>query len=745
MENVELAAPLLNEVPPDPQHLSSSSVDTDDHKLHNLRWEVAFIYENTGSEKAQEARQAMTPRKLSELEVKQKERETTRQDVFRRIHEAGLQTLTFVHASKEYIVTVVRGSPESGRLEIEAERQGLRLPLKESPRSGGDGRSHVDSFVHFNPRTVKYQTYKRADKDLFPPFNSLTRQRLLKLILEGPEVVRRRALTGAVPDDAPGGAQLDLEQLVLDEVFTDIFPLHEDTERHDMKELWLKTNKKWWQVYKFMTVPNWEVRNYFGEKTAFYFLWLTHYTQWLIPLSLIGIITSIISFSTKGLGDSDFTPVYCALLIIWCDLFIETWKRKSNEHKFIWNVRDFELVEEPRKQFSGVLKRGLYTEGGHFVHVDSLNVPEEPYFSVWQRFLRRAFGLPVISSFVIATAIGTIALLAAKRTEEELLGSRFGPILAGVSNALFITIMNYVYAKVAQQLNDFENHRTNSQHEDALITKTFLFQFINSYISLFFIAFVKRSPGPDTDKFKVFNLKVEQCRGSCMQELFLQLATLVIAKQTFSQIVEVGLPFVRQLVLNRMKGVDPRSVILKKSKIRRQVDSEINSPKFKGTFDEYNEMMIQYGYVTLFAAAFPLAAVSSWINNVIEIQTDGVKVMYGCQRAWYAADDNIGSWEYVLQALSIAAIITNCFLVGFTSSVFRGEYVQNDAGEWECAGRCMTALTRIIIVMAAEHVFLLTKIAIPYVVEDTPGWVHEEIAKLELEDRLQPKEQDQAV
>lgn len=40
-------------------------------------------------------------------------------------------------------------------------------------------------------------------------------------------------------------------------------------------------------------------------------------------------------------------------------------------------------------------------------------------------------------------------------------------------------------------MSNFENHQTQSEYENSLITKTYLFQFINSFNSLFYIAFIK--------------------------------------------------------------------------------------------------------------------------------------------------------------------------------------------------------------------------------------------------------------
>ena len=51
--------------------------------------------------------------------------------------------------------------------------------------------------------------------------------------------------------------------------------------------------------------------------------------------------------------------------------------------------------------------------------------------------------------------------------------------------------MNFVYQFVSVALNDYENHRTDTEYEDNLISKIFIFQLVNSFAALTYISFFK--------------------------------------------------------------------------------------------------------------------------------------------------------------------------------------------------------------------------------------------------------------
>lgn len=63
------------------------------------------------------------------------------------------------------------------------------------------------------------------------------------------------------------------------------------------------------------------------------------------------------------------------------------------------------------------------------------------------------------------------------------------------------------------------------------------------------------------------------------------------------------------------------------------------------TFQDYQEMFIQFGYVVLFSSAFPLAAMCALINNIIEIRSDAFKLCTGLQRPFGMRVESIGQWQ----------------------------------------------------------------------------------------------------
>jgi hypothetical protein len=76
-------------------------------------------------------------------------------------------------------------------------------------------------------------------------------------------------------------------------------------------------------------------------------------------------------------------------------------------------------------------------------------------------------------------------------------------------------------------------------------------------------------------------------------------------------------------------------------------------------FDEYLEMVIQYGFVVLFVVAFPLGPLFAFLNNIIEIRIDAFKVLTQLKRPIPRKAQDIGIWLPILNTISKLGVITN--------------------------------------------------------------------------------------
>ncbi|KAF6025409.1 ANO7L1 [Bugula neritina] len=84
-------------------------------------------------------------------------------------------------------------------------------------------------------------------------------------------------------------------------------------------------------------------------------------------------------------------------------------------------------------------------------------------------------------------------------------------------------------------------------------------------------------------------------------------------------------------------------------------------------FEEYLEMTLQFGFITIFVAACPLAPLFALINNWIELRLDGRKYLCDFRRPVVERAQDIGVWADILVTIAHIAVVSNAFLIAFTS------------------------------------------------------------------------------
>nr|XP_029499239.1 anoctamin-10 [Oncorhynchus nerka] len=415
-------------------------------------------------------------------------------------------------------------------------------------------------------------------------------------------------------------------------ILVQVFPLHE---KEELKRL----SFSWFKKIKLSFQPLDDIRHYFGEGMALYFGFLEYFTLALIPMALIGIPYYLFDWENY-----DKFTVFAGFNLVWCTVILELWKRLSASLAYGWGTLSRKKAfEEPRPGFHGVLG------------VNPVTGRAEPLYSNAKRQLRiYLVSVPFVllclylSLYVMMIYFDMEGWALMIHDEEPTFWTGLLLFIPSIIYAVVIEIMNLIYRYAAEFLTGWENHRLESTFQNHLVLKVLVFNFFNCFASLFYIAFV-------------------------MQDMVLlrqSLATLLITSQILNQIMEAFLPY--WLQRRRNKKAHKRMIKTMEDKelpLSEQVKLEADMSTYLGTFDDYLELFLLFGYVSLFSCVYPLAAVLVVLNNVTEVYSDAFKMCKVFKRPFSEPAANIGVWQLAFEAMSVIAVVTNCALIGMSPQV----------------------------------------------------------------------------
>ncbi|XP_048463912.1 anoctamin-6-like [Rhincodon typus] len=375
--------------------------------------------------------------------------------------------------------------------------------------------------------------------------------------------------------------------------------------------------------------------------------------------------------------DNYGTLAYAVFMGIWVTVFLEFWKRRQATLEYEWDTVELEQEEPRRPEYEAkctIPKKNPITQEEELV----------PYTACGKCMRLVCGGSTVLFwiSLIIATVIAIIVYrlaaffnFSAKLPEAidenlEPLKDYLTPqmatsVTASLINFLFIMILNILYEKVAIWITDFELPRTQTDYENSLTVKMFLFQFVNYYSSCFYIAFFKgKIVGyPGGPVYWLGRFRNEECDpGGCLIELSTQLLIIMGGKAIWNNVQEVLIPWLKNLIARCREKSEEKLP-------RWEQDYQLQSISKLGLFYEYLEMVIQFGFATIFVASFPLAPLLALINNIIEIRVDGWKMTTQFRRILAVKAQDIGAWLPILHGVAVFAAVTNALIIAFTSDM----------------------------------------------------------------------------
>ncbi|XP_043084032.1 anoctamin-5 isoform X6 [Puntigrus tetrazona] len=536
-----------------------------------------------------------------------------------------------------------------------------------------------------------------------------------------------------------------IKRLLNNGTYAAAFPLHDcrywtrspdtncDSERYSLYKYWARFSR----FYKEQPLNL--IRKYYGEKIGIYFAWLGFYTEMLSYAAVVGLLCFIYGLASfkenvwsqeicnetiggeivmcplcdkkcgywklnttcssswqSYLFDNTATVFFAIFMGIWVTLFLEFWKRRQARLEYEWDLVD---MEEEQQQMQ--LRPEYETKCTHRRR-NHVTQEMEPYLPLTSKCARSILsGATVLFwiSLIIASIIGVIAYRLAvfaafasimkesPTSKLDVVGNLITPqfatsVTASCINFVIIMILNFLYERVAIKITDMEVPKTHVEYENKLTVKMFLFQFVNYYSSCFYVAFFKgKFVGYPGDYAYMFGKwRNEECEpGGCLIELTTQLVIVMVGKQVWGNIQEALVPWLRNWWVSRSARNHPESLYS-----RWEQDHDLQSFSQLGLFYEYLEMVIQFGFITLFVASFPLAPLLALMNNILEVRVDAWKFTTQFRRPVASKAHSIGAWEEILNMIAVFSVVTNAFIVAFTSDMIPRlvyKYTNHDGAE----------------------------------------------------------------
>ncbi|XP_056142164.1 anoctamin-10 [Lampris incognitus] len=467
-------------------------------------------------------------------------------------------------------------------------------------------------------------------------------------------------------------------------ILIQVFPLHE---REELKRL----SFSWYQKVKLSFQPLNDIRHYYGEGLALYFGFLEYFTFALIPMALIGLPYYLFDWENY-----DKYIVFAFFNLLWCTVILEVWKRYSATLAYSWGTLSRKKAfEEPRPGFHGVLgfnpvtgrKEPLYPNAKRLLRIYLVSVP----------FVLLCLYLSFYVMMIYFEMEGWALTI---YSEDPTFWTGILLFIPSIIYAVVIEVMNLIYRYAAEFLTEWENHRLESSYQNHLVLKVLVFNFFNCFASLFYIAFV-------------------------MQDMVLlrqSLATLLITSQILNQIMEAFLPYWLQRRRNKKmmrKSQKRKTLDDKELPLVDQARLEAEMAAYLGTFDDYLELFLLFGYVSLFSCVYPLAAILVVLNNITEVYSDAFKMCRVFKRPFSDPAANIGVWQLAFETMSVIAVVTNCALISISPQA-KAYFPESE-----------TQL--IFYTVAIEHGLLALKFILTFVIPDIPKPIQIKLARLEFE------------
>ena len=500
--------------------------------------------------------------------------------------------------------------------------------------------------------------------------------------------------------------------------------------------------RTWWQRpwnyhhHDLKPPPIDEIQSYYGWEIGFYFAWMGMLSTWLAVPGVFGLLFYFWRlYRNDKLDEDEFLPFFGILMFLWAILFLRFWDRQEHRLAFQWGT--YSLSPYQRQKFFAVRP-----EFRGYLRISPVTGLTETYYPAFRRRLKYVVSAFLTMTLLLLAFVVTILSLnlqgyiqpksnpsrwddkhphpfyirplavLSEQGQVFDMNSSWRCYIPVVLHIICIFTFNKVYGIVAEKLTSWENHETQLNFRNSLVLKRFLFEAFDCYMSLFYLAFYER----DVDRLRMELVAVFQI--DTIRRLLLECIVPMVSQRWILR---------RQ---QRHKEV-PSSTVNSVIPTLDQILDDLDKDSYE-QFDDYMEIVIELGYVTLFASAYPLASLVSIAANWVEIRSDCYKVAHLCQRPIPYRTSGLGMWRDLMACVIWMSALTNCLIAGFTSDQLMhylpSFYIQDEETGYTDMGHEKSWIV-VFVIFGLERLLILIGLLIHAIVPAVPEDVSDQLER----------------
>mmetsp|Transcript_6979 Transcript_6979/g.17189 ORF Transcript_6979/g.17189 Transcript_6979/m.17189 type:complete len:904 (+) Transcript_6979:102-2813(+) len=440
-------------------------------------------------------------------------------------------------------------------------------------------------------------------------------------------------------------------------VLLDWYPVHNRRRLHELKAMWATTAVM--LDFSFRQ-PAHVIHHYYGARVAFIFVWAGYYCKALFALlipSLVCLGLMVGSWYYKWEEKMVLEVLqlgFGVVVIIWGAVARNMFTQETNYFVQCWAVTDQDML--PQGGYRGQLLPS------------PLNGNEtERQASPVRGTLSNYFSVLVTVFFCILVMVAIYAWMMVFHGRMNL--------VASIALAIQIKVFELIYRPVAMWLTNLENHKYQVDFVNALVWKTFAFQFINYYYAFFYLMIVQKYTEAGCPMVTGVG---HDCIWALRKQVLSTVGVLAVCR-----IAEV---FAYWMLVKVMLWLEDRSLWQKAEETRATSIPVRSYPEEQAKYaafedEEQIETMLQLvlslGFVLLFACVAPMIVIVVFVVFVVQLRASSWFLTNAVKRNFprQVSMNGIGAWAEVIGLVMVLGVFNSALVLVIHGEAFQGQHI----------------------------------------------------------------------